>query len=520
MSLAVNTLPDDPDQLRAMLASVSAERDEARAEVDKLQLLISELQRMQFGRRSEQRDPDQMRLGLEDQEQAEGEDEAVEDAGSSDADRRGKRRAKPKRNRGHLPKHLPRIERIIEPEEKPCPCCAGEMHVIGEDKSEQLDIIPAKLQVIVTRRPRYGCRACEGAVVQALAPDRPIAGGMATPGFLAHVLINKYADHCPLHRQSEILKRGGIELDRSTLANWVGKTCWWLQPVYDHLMATMLASSKIFADETKMPVLKPGNGKTKSGFLWGYAVDDRPWVGPSPPLVVYVYADGRGGKHVAKHLERFSGVVQVDAYPGYNILEKGNRPAGPIKLAFCWTHLRRRFYEFHKSTGSPIASEAMDRIGKLYAIEKKIRGFPSRHRQIIRNRESRPIVDDLKPWLQKQHGRLSTKSKLAEAIAYALTRWDGFTLFLDDGRIELDTNVLERAIRPIVLTRKNALFAGSDRGAVHWAMASSIIETCRLNHVEPFAYLKDILERMVSCRTKANQIDQLMPWNWEAVGDG
>lgn len=222
------------------------------------------------------------------------------------------------------------------------------------------------------------------------------------------MLINKYADHCPLHRQSAILKRGGLELDRSTLASWVGKTCWWLQPVYDHLMATMLASGKIFADETKMPVLKPGNGKTKSGFLWGYAVDDRPWVGPSPPLVVYVYADGR----------------------------------------------------------------------------------------------------------------LSTKSKLAEAIAYALTRWDGFTLFLDDGRIELDTNVLERAIRPIVLTRKNALFAGSDRGAVHWAMASSIIETCRLNHVEPFAYLKDVLERMVSGRTKANQIDQLMPWNWETVGHG
>jgi transposase len=520
MSLALETLPHDPDQLRAMLASVSAERDEARAEVDKLQLLIGELQRMQFGRRSEQRDPDQTQLGLEDQEQAEGEDEAAEDAGSTDADRQVKQRAKPKRNRGHLPKHLPRIEQVIEPEEKTCPCCAGPMHAIGEDKSEQLDIIQAKLRVIVTRRPRYGCRACEGAVVQALAPDRPITGGMATPGFLAHILVSKYADHCPLHRQSEILKRGGIELDRSTLASWVGKTCWWLQPVYDHLMKTMLASSKIFADETKMPVLKPGNGKTKSGFLWGYAVDDRPWVGPSPPLVVYVYADGRGGKHVAKHLERFSGVVQVDAYPGYNILEKGNRPAGPIKLAFCWTHLRRRFYEFHKSTGSPIASEAMDRIGMLYAIEKKIRGFPARHRQTIRDRESRSIVDDLKPWLEKQHGRLSTKSKLAEAIAYALTRWDGFTLFLDDGRIELDTNVLERAIRPIVLTRKNALFAGSDRGAVHWAMASSIIETCRLNHVEPFAYLKDVLERMVSGRTKANQIDQSMPWNWEAVGHG
>ena len=205
MSWALGTLPDDPDQLRAMLVAVSAERDEARAEIDKLQLLISELQRMQFGRRSEQRDPDQMQLGLEDQEQAEGEDEAAEDARSSDAERQTRQRSKPKRNRGHLPKHLPRIERIIEPEAKTCPCCAGRMHVIGEDKSEQLDIIPAKLQVIVTRRPRYGCRACESAVVQAPAPDRPITGGMATPGFLAHVVVSKYADHCPLYRQSEIL---------------------------------------------------------------------------------------------------------------------------------------------------------------------------------------------------------------------------------------------------------------------------------------------------------------------------
>ncbi len=375
MSWALGTLPDDPDQLRAMLVTVSAERDEARAEIDKLRLLISELQRMQFGRRSEQRDPDQMQLGLEDQEQAEGEDEAAEDARSSDAERQTRQRSKPKRNRGHLPKHLPRIERVVEPEAKTCPCCAGRMHVIGEDKSEQLDIIPAKLQVIVTRRPRYGCRACESAVVQAPAPDRPITGGMATPGFLAHVLVSNYADHCPLYRQSEILTRSGIELDRSTLASWVGKTCWWLRPVYDHLMETVLESSKIFADETKLPVLKPGNGKTKSGYLWGYAVDDRPWLGPSPPLVVYVYADGRGGKHVAKHLERFSGVVQADAYPGYNILEKENRPAGSIKLAFCWTHLRLRFYEFHKSTGPPLATEALDRIGKLYAIEKRSAAF-------------------------------------------------------------------------------------------------------------------------------------------------
>ena len=422
MSLAPEPLPDDPDQLRAILGEVSAERDEARAEIDKLQLLISGLQRMQFGRRSEQRDPDQMQLGLEDQEQADGEDEAAEDAGSSDAERQTKKRSKPKRNRGHLPKHPPRIERVIEPEEKACPCRTGAMHVIGEDASEPLDIMPAKLQVIVTRRPRCGRRAREGAVAQALAPDRPITGGMATPGLLAHVLASKDADHCPLYRQSEILTRSGIELDRSTLAGWVGKSCWWLRPIYDHLMETLLQSSKIFADKTTLPVLKPGIGKTKSGYLWGDALDDRPWVGPSPPLVIHVHANGRGGKYVAKHLERFSGAVQVDAYPGDNILERGRRPAGPIKLAFCWTHLRRRSYDLHESTGSKIASKAMDRISKLYAVEKKIRGFPAKHRQLIRDRESRPIVDDLKPWPEKQHGRLSTKSKPAEATAYALNR--------------------------------------------------------------------------------------------------
>ncbi len=516
MESVVEHLPDDPDQLRQMLVALQAEQSALEAENDQLRFLIKQLQRMQFGRRSEKRDPDQLQLGLEDLEQALGEREAAA-AATTPGTGRTKARPPAKRNLGHLPEHLPRIERVIEPEAKACPCCGEALHVIGEDKSEQLDVVPAKLQVIVTRRPRYGCRACEGAVVQAPAPERPITGGLATEGFLAHVVVGKYCDHTPLYRQCQILARSGIELDRSTLAHWVGQTCWWLRPIYDRLQAILLASSKIFADETRLPVLDPGRGKTKTGYLWGYAIDDRPWVGDQPPLVVYIYEPGRGGGWPRSHLERFSGIVQVDAYPGYNSLLEKKRPAGPITLAFCWTHLRRRFYEFYQSTGSPIAEQALERIAKLYEIEARIRGFGVRQRMTVRHQESRPLVDDFKLWLEEQLGRISGKSKLAEAMRYALARWDGFALFLNDGRIELDTNVIERALRPVVLTRKNALFAGSDQGAIHWAIASSIIQTCRLNHVEPFAYLKEVLERMVSGQTKANQIDDLMPWNWQPV---
>jgi transposase len=403
---------------------------------------------------------------------------------------------------------------LLDVEDKSCPCCGGTLHVIGESREEMLDIVPAQLRVKVIRRPRYACRACEEAVVQAPAPERPITGGMATEALLAHVLVAKYADFLPLYRQAGIFARQGIDLDRSTLCDWVGRACWWLEPLWRLLHRHVMASTKIFADDTTLPVLDPGRGRTKTGRLWGYAIDDRPWGGGTPPAVVYLYAEDRKGERPAAHLAGFRGVLQVDGYGGYKSLLTG-RPPDQIRLAFCWAHCRRRFYEIHQATGSPLAEEVLRRIRELYAIEAEIRGRPAEERLAVRRERSKPIVDALHSWLTAQLERVSGKSALAEAIRYALRHWTGLVLFLDDGRLELDTNSIERAIRPIALGRKNSLFAGSDGGACHWAIVASLVATAKLNGVEPQAWLTDVLERMVSGRTKARELEQLLPWNWQ-----
>jgi transposase len=500
--------------LRIERDTVRSEHEAARAEIEKLRLLIRQLQRGRFGRRSEKLDPDQLQLGLEDLGQAAAAAEAAQEAaaGSSGAPRPPRVR---RRNLGALPAHLPRVEVLVDPEDKSCPCCGGAMHVIGEDTSEMLDVVPAQYRVRVIRRPRYGCRACEEAVVQAPAPERPITGGMATEALLAQVLVAKYADHLPLYRQAGILARQGVELDRSTLCDWVGRACWWLEPLWRLLRRHVMASTRIFADDTTLPVLDPGRGRTKTGRLWGYAIDDRPWGGSTPPAVVYLYAEDRRGEHPAAHLAEFQGVLQVDGYGGFKSLLE-NRPAGEIRLAFCWAHCRRRFYEIHQATGSPLAEEALRRIGELYVVEDEIRGRSAEARRAVRQERSRPLVDALHAWLTAQLGRVSGKSGLAEAIRYALRHWDGLVLFLEDGRLELDTNSIERAIRPIALGRKNSLFAGSDGGACHWAIVASLVATAKLNGVEPQAWLTDVLERMVSGRTKAHELGRLLPWNWRA----
>jgi transposase len=367
----------------------------------------------------------------------------------------------------------------------------------------------------VIRRPRYGCRACEEAVVQAPAPERAITGGMATEALLAHVLVAKYADFLPLYRQAQIFARQGIELDRSTLCDWVGRACWWLEPLWRLLRRHVLGSTRIFADDTPLPVLDAGRGRTKTGRLWGYAVDDRPWNGSTPPAVVYLYAEDRKGEHPATHLAGFQGVLQVDGYSGFKSLLENRRP-GVIRLAFCWAHCRRRFYEIHQATGSPLAEEVLRRIGELYAIEAEVRGRPAEERRTVRQERSKPMVEALHAWLTVQLGRVSGRSTLAGAIRYALRHWTGLVLFLEDGRLELDTNVIERAIRPIALGRKNALFAGSDGGARHWAIVASLMATAKLNGVEPLAWLTDVLERMVSGRTNAHELERLLPWNWKA----
>jgi transposase len=502
MTAMADSLPDDPGTLKAMLLA-------ERAQNERLCQIIKELQRHRFGRRAETLPEDQMLLGLEEVEQVAASGEAEVDA--ANRIERAKRSAKRRMNRGSLPAHLPRIETVVDIDDPACPCCGKTLHRIGEDTSERLDIVPAQFRVLVVRRPKYACRACEN-VVQAPAPARLIEGGLPTEATVAQVLVSKYADHLPLYRQAQIYARQGINLDRSTLADWVGRAAFMLRPVHERLLCVLKSSAKLFADETTAPVLDPGRGRTKTGQFWAYARDDRPWGGADPPGVVYVYAPDRKADRPIAHLTGFKGVLQVDGYAGYRVLAE----RGDVQLALCWSHVRRRFYELAAAGPAPIASEALERIAGLYAIENDIRGATAEERRAIRQQRSRPIIDELEPWLRAKLALISQKSKLAEAIRYALSRWQGLTRFLDDGRIEIDSNVVERAIRPIALNRKNALFAGSDGGGEHWAVIASLIETCKLLGIDPHVYLADVITKIVNAHPN-NRIDELLPWAYAAV---
>ncbi len=503
MSATPQTLPDDPGLLKAMLVA-------ERAESERLRQIIKELQRHRFGRRAESLPPDQLLLGLEEAEQVEASGfAAAEDAGPIE---RIARIAKRRTNRGTLPAHLPRIESVIDIESRICPCCSGTLHRIGEDVSERLDLVPAQFRVLVVRRPKYACRSCEDVVVQAPAPARLIEGGLPTDATVAQVLVSKYADHLPLYRQAQIFARQGVSLDRSTLADWVGRAAFLIRPVHERLLSVLKTSAKLFADETTAPVLDPGRGRTKTGQLWAYARDDRPWAGTDPPGVAYVYAPDRRAERPIAHLAGFRGVLQVDGYGAYKVLAD----RGELRLAFCWSHVRRRFYELAQAGPAPIASGALARIAALYKVESEIRGRSPEQRHAVRQARSRPLVEAFEPWLREKLTLVSQKSKLAEAIRYALSRWAGLGLFLDDGRVEIDSNVVERSIRPLALTRKNALFAGSDGGAEHWAVVASLIETCKLVGVEPQTYLTDVITRIVAGHPNS-RIDELLPWAYPAA---
>ncbi len=448
-----------------------------------------------------------MLLGLEDVEQA-----AACGAASAEQETRAARQAgaaKRRANRGALPSHLPRIEATLDIEDKTCRCCQGALHRIGEDKSERLDIVPAQFRVLVTIRPKYACRRCEDGVVQAPAPARLIEGGMPTEATIAQVLVSKYADHLPLYRQAQIYARQGIDLDRSTLADWVGHAAWHLLPLHQRLLDKLKQRSKLFADETTLPVLDPGRGRTKTGQLWAYAADDRPWRGSDPRGAAFVYASDRKAERPITDLDGFKGILQVDGYAGYGKLAE----RGDVQLAFCWAHVRRNFYNLATPGPAPIASEALQRIAALYGIEKDIRGCSAEERRLVRQQRSRPLIEALEPWLRTKLALISQKGKLAEAIRYVLSRWQGLTRFLDDGRIEFDNNTVERSIRPIALNRKNALFAGSDSGADHWATIASLIETCKLNEVDPLGYLTDVLTRIIDGHPDRD-IDAVLPWTY------
>ncbi|HUA56545.1 MAG TPA: IS66 family transposase [Candidatus Sulfotelmatobacter sp.] len=519
--MPIDALSDDLDALRALVARLSDERDAATEacrrlteQNERIRHLLRQLQRGRFGQRSERLDGDQMQLALEDVETAVAKADAT--GIEAEAPASGERKAPRRANRGSLPSHLPRIHVTLAPETTVCPCCNGVMHVIGEDETKRLDVIPAQYRVIVTHRPKYGCRACEGAVVQAAAPEHLIKAGMPTEALVAAVLIGKYAWHNPLYRQAQIMALRGLPIDRSTLAAWVGCAAAELDPVYMRLKQILLGSAKIVVDETRAPVLDPGRGRTKSGYFWAISRDDRPWCGADPPAVVYSYAPGRGAIHGAALLKDYSGIIQCDGYAAYKSLANPAREGGPITLAFCWAHWRRKFVEIDRGGGAPIAHEALERIAALYAVETRIRGRGADQRRAVRQAESLPLVAALRAWLDAQLRAVSAKSAIAEAIRYGLNHWDGLVRFLDDGRLELDTNSVERAMRPIALSRKNSLFAGHDQGAVNWACVASLIETAKLHGIDPQAYLADILTKLVNGWPMA-RLDALMPWAWASA---
>ena len=507
-------LPDDIDALKAIILASQAkmvdqdgiiERKEGR--IIRLEKLLADFKRALYGAKSEKANPDQYHLALEDIETAmavvHAEDEVIDPPKTATP--------KSRVGRGVLPKHLPRVEEVIAPEDVTCGCGA-ERHIIGEDISERLDIVPAQFRVLVTRRPKYACRSCEAGVTQAPAKPRLIEGGMPTEATIASVIVSKYADHLPLYRQSQIYARQGVDIDRSTLAFWVGKAAYELRPIHDALLAHLKTSSKLFMDETPAPVLDPGRGKVKKGYFWALARDDRGWNGPEPPGVAFTYAPGRSGNYASQILQGFEGILQVDGYVGYNrVLDLWDN--APIQLAYCWAHARRKLFDLTHHNVAPIAEEGLKQIAALYRIEAQARGTSADERLALRQAKTVPKIAGFKTWLDHARTQVSAKSPTGDALKYIAKYWGGLILFLTDGRIEMDSNAVERTIRPIALQRKNALFAGHDAGAQNWAMLASLIETCKLNKIEPHSYLTGVITAIVNGH-KQKHIDQLLPWNF------
>jgi transposase len=508
---ARDALAAERDSLAAERDSVVVERDALAERIERLQHLLRKLQRMQFGPRSERLPDEQLQFAFEEVEASLADTQAEAEKRSPDL--RQKNTARRRAGRGRLPAHLPRIEQVLLPESTACPCCRGAMVEIGADTAERFDVLPAQFRVLVTKRPKYACRACQGVVVQVPAPARLIEGGMPTEAAVAQVLVARYADHLPLYRQAQGLARQGLEIGREVLAGWLGAAAFEVRPVVARLRQILLGSVRLFADETTMPVLDPGRGKTKKGFAWAIARDDRPWGGTEPPAVVFHYAPGRGAEHARDLLAGYTGILQCDGYAGYKGLAAPQDGGEGATLVYCWSHVRRGFFDLAKTKTAPIAEEALRRIAALYAIEDTIRGKPPDLRRATRQARSQPLVADLFAWLEQQLTRLPGSSPTAEAIRYALNHRDGLKRFLEDGRVEMDSNIVERAIRPLVLSRKNALFASGDDGGRRWADIASLVETCKLNGVNPQVYLTDLLTRLVNGWPQS-RIDELMPWHW------
>ncbi|WP_162801405.1 IS66 family transposase [Azospirillum brasilense] len=445
------------------LVALQGERDhfkaayeEAEAERQRLDEVLQQLKRAQSGPKSERLDPEQFQLALENVEQDLATAAAAREEAAVDTPGEGRRRAPARRTLGHLPRHLEREEVRIEPADTTCPCCGGAMHEIAVETSERLHITPMKLRVRATLRPKYGCRSCAEAVVQAPAPDSAIPGGLPTEALLAHLAVAKFQDGLPLYRQAQIFARDGVTLDRQTLSDWIGRTAWWLAPVWERLVRHVLASPKLFVDDTRLPVLTKGKKTTRTGALWGLGRDDAPWQGALPPAVAYLYTEDRVYARAKEVLEGFRGVLQVDGWGGFKrLIEADPAVTGPVTLAFCWAHARRGFVEVHQSSGSPIAEEVLRRIAVLYRIEDAIRGQPPDVRRAVRQEKSKPAVEALNAYVEEQLGRVSGKMPVAKALRYLRTHWEGLGVFLDDGRVEIDSNSIERRHRVIATGRRN-----------------------------------------------------------------
>jgi len=522
MSLATAELPTDPAELHAFALACQSELKVAELsvqykalEIEKLKLQIAKLRRMQFGRSSERisRQIEQLELRLEELETAEAEVTAKSEAEADTAEPAAPIRERSKPKRKPLPDHLPRQQVVHNPADDgacKCPDCGKGMAKLGEDITEVLDYVPGHFQVIRHVRPKYACTACD-AITQAPAPAMPTPRGRATPATLAHLLVSKYCDHLPLYRQSEIYAREGLELDRSTLGDWVGQAAWLLDPVVAKIRQHVFTAEKIHGDDTTVPVLAPGLGRTATGRLWVYVRDDRLFGGPAAPAAAYFYSPDRGAEHPTAHMASFTGFLQADGYAGFEGLYNPARTKpGPITEVACWAHCRRKFFDVWEATKSPVAKEALDRIAAVYAIENEARFAPAAER-VEHRRETAPLLDKFFDWAKGTVGKLSGKLELAKAFRYTIDRREALTRFVTDGRLEVDNNVAENAMRGIALGRKNYLFCGSDAGGERAASIYTLVATAKLNGLNPEAYLRDILAKIAEGHT-INRIDELVPW--------